>query len=194
MLVKVCSSKLRQVLVVNFRRFNRAMDQKKSIHSNKTILGNESGHAILEFAISLFFLGTLTMGIVDFGNVLNDYASLTEAAHQGARYGSGNIHLQSTTPISQLTGDQQGCPTSVITRTGPGTPEDDAHLELQERVSEVLGLNTTQLKQDSLCVTSRLENSGSYQNIVVDVQVAYTSMIFGPLPIKVQARAPYLHN
>lgn len=176
------------------------MDNKKSIHSKKTLptktalRRDESGHAILEFAISLFFLGTLTMGIIDFGNVLNDYAALTEAAHQGARYGSGSIYLQNTTPLSKLTADQQGCPTSVTTRTGPGSPEDDAHTELQERVSEVLDLNTTQLKQDSLCVTSRLENDGSYQNIVVDVQVAYTSMMFGPLPIKVQARAPYLHN
>jgi len=178
------------------RSNNLEIKQKKGAN----MLLNESGQAMLEFAVSLFFLGGLTMGIIDFGNILNDYSALTEAAHQGARFGSGNLHLKdigdSTTndPVSRLTNDQAGCSTSITTKTGQGPATDGAHRDLQNRVSQVLNLSKTQLNKDSLCVTSQLENTAGDENIIVSVQVAYKSMLFGELPITVQAKAPFLHN
>ena len=153
-------------------------------------LCGESGHAMLEMVIGLIFLFNLTAGIIDFGSILSDYSSVVEAAHQGALLASTNNHLQSNT-------DQKfgNCPSSLTARSAPlPLKEQNEHQKIDERVQQILNIQDSMLDQNSLCITSTLENSSNTtdKNVVVTVQVAYDTLLYGSIPIKAQARAPFL--
>jgi len=159
----------------------------------KSSLKSESGHAMLEMAIGIIFLFNLTAGIIDFGNVLNDYSSVVEAAHQGALLASTNNHLQNNT--NQKFGN---CQVSRLSRSSSKLPdkEKSEHTKIDERVQQILNIEDSALDQNSLCITSSLENSSNTsstdKNVVVTVQVAYDTLLYGSIPIKAQARAPFL--
>ena len=51
----------------------------------RTRLGNESGQAIVEFALVLPLLMGLLLGIVQFGIIFNNYETITDAARVGGR-------------------------------------------------------------------------------------------------------------
>lgn len=157
-------------------------------------INNEKGHAILEFSLSLFFLFALTAGIVDFGNILNQYTVVTEAAHQGARFASGNSFLSNNAQVVNV-GGAQSC-TSAVPSAVQGK-ELEAHTKIQERVDQILGLSDRNLLQDSLCIATTLEDStsgGTDKNVVVNIDVAYQSILYGRFPIKATAKAPFLQN
>jgi Flp pilus assembly protein TadG len=59
-------------------------------------LGGDRGAALVEFALVLPLLVSLTLGIFGAGIVLNQRLSVTQAGREGARYGS-------TVPIDQCT-------------------------------------------------------------------------------------------
>lgn len=162
------------------------------------LLKDEKGHAVLEFSLSLFFLFTLTAGIVDFGNILNQYTVVAEAAHQGARFASGNSFLKTNGDLDNLSDSQTACPTSSTTRIiNPPPKEEEEHKKIQERVDQVLALSDRNLEQDSLCITSALEDSstgGTDKNVVVRVEVAYQTILYGRFPINATAKAPFLQN
>lgn len=48
------------------------------------------GQSFVELALVLFFLLLLLSGMVEFGNLLNQYVNLVDGAREGARYGSNN--------------------------------------------------------------------------------------------------------
>ena len=166
------------------------------------LLKEETGHALLEFSLSLFFLFTLTAGIVDFGNILNQYSVVTEAAHQGARFASGNSLLERNGYLDKLSASQTAAacttPISPTTRlSSPSAKELQGHQKIQDRVDQILSLTDTNLANDSLCITSALEDStsgGTDKNVVITVEVAYQSILYGRFPIRAQARAPFLQN
>jgi hypothetical protein len=162
------------------------------------LLNNDKGHAVLEFSLSLFFLFTLTAGIVDFGNILNQYTVVAEAAHQGARFASGISFLKTNGELDSLTDSQLACPvTSTARMVNPPPKEAEEHTKIQQRVDQVLALTDRNLEQDSLCITSALEDSstgGTDKNVVVKVEVAYQTILYGRFPINATARAPFLQN
>ena len=164
--------------------------------------GNESGHAMIEMAISLVFLLNLTAGIIDFGSILNNYSSVVQAAHQGALLAATNNHLQTNT-------DQQfGNCKSIKSRNSKNKKisekEQKQHLKVDEHIQQILNIKDSSLDNQSLCVTSRLEDSSSSdplsslepstsdKNVVVTIEVAYKTLLYGYIPIKAQARAPFL--
>lgn len=51
---------------------------------------SQNGQALVEFAMSLFFLLLLISGIVDLGRAIFTYMDLREAAQEGAAYGTVN--------------------------------------------------------------------------------------------------------
>lgn len=56
--------------------------------SKRRYWGDERGQSVLEAALVLPFLLLLVAGIVDFGGAFNQYIMVTNAAREGARYGS----------------------------------------------------------------------------------------------------------
>ena len=155
-------------------------------------LRSESGHAMLEMAISLIFLFNLTAGIIDFGCVLNNYPTIVEAAHQGALLASTNNHLQTNT--------NQKFSNCINKRTNSGSKtsyqEEKEHQKIDERVQQILNVPESMLVKDSLCVTSSVEDSSTKnsndKNVVVTVEIAYNTLFYGSIPIRAQARAPFL--
>lgn len=55
--------------------------------------GSESGVAAIELAIALPVLLLILMGIINFGTAFYNYVSITNAAREGARWGSINLNL-----------------------------------------------------------------------------------------------------
>ena len=160
----------------------------------KSSLKSESGHAMLEMAIGIIFLFNLTAGIIDFGNVLNDYSSVVEAAHQGALLASTNNHLQTNT--DETFGYCNKSKKLAFKSTPTPKKEMEQHQKIDERVQQILNIEDSALDQHSLCITSSLENSSNTsstdKNVVVTVEVAYDTLLYGSIPIKAQARAPFL--
>ena len=155
-------------------------------------LQSEKGHAMIEMAIGLVFLFNITAGVIDFGSILNDYSAVVEAAHQGALLAATNNHLETNT-------DQQfgNCRVnqSLNRVTPPSLTEQQAHENIDQRVQRILNIDDSSLENESLCVTSSLENSSAGaqdKNVVVTVEVAYKTLLYGSIPIKAQARAPFL--
>ena len=155
----------------------------------------ESGHAILEMAIAIIFLFNLTAGVIDFGCVLTNYSSVVEAAHQGALLASTNNHFQTNSDSTF-----GNCPSSPTARSVPlPKKEQQEHQKIDERVQQILNIEDSALDQNSLCITSALEDSSGNlttnstdKNVVVTVEVAYDTLLYGSIPIRAQARAPFL--
>lgn len=51
---------------------------------------HNKGQAFMEMAILIIFLLIMVLGMVEFGNLLNQYISLVDGAREGARFGSNN--------------------------------------------------------------------------------------------------------
>ena len=153
---------------------------------------NESGHAMIEMAISLVLFFNLTAGIIDFGSILNDYSSVVEAAHQGALLASTNNHFQNET--DRNFGNCQNSSQTQRSGNPISIKELEEHKKVDQRVQQILNIDDSSLDQQSLCITSSLENASSStdKNVVVTVEVAYDTLLYGSIPIKAQARAPFL--
>jgi Flp pilus assembly protein TadG len=85
------------------------------------MLRNEDGASAVEFAIVMLLFVTLLFGIVEFGLIMNDYLTLSQAAREGARSAS------------------LGSPTSTVTtriqNTAPTLPPSSITITLQTRTT-----------------------------------------------------------
>jgi len=54
----------------------------------RTIIRNQRGAALVEFAIVVLLLFTLLFGIIEFGLIIKDYLTVSQAAREGARCAS----------------------------------------------------------------------------------------------------------
>jgi Flp pilus assembly protein TadG len=66
----------------------------------RALVRNESGTALVEFALILPILMALTIGILDFGRALNYYNQLSQLAGQGARAAAVNCNPDGSCPVS----------------------------------------------------------------------------------------------
>lgn len=109
---------------------------------------NESGAAMVEFAIVLPLLLLLVFGIIEFGFLLYNKAMLTNASREGAREG---ILFNSDRPSATLQSDVLAkvatyCQTRMIPKTGvPATAVSGACLAsaVNERAGKPLVVNVT---------------------------------------------------
>lgn len=81
--------------------------------SKRSSQNSESGVAAVEMAIILPVLFLILFGIINFGTVFYNYIVITNAAREGARWGS--IHLAQ----SEVTNPPSICSTSSLTSTAP---------------------------------------------------------------------------
>ena len=58
---------------------------KEEVSAVRTIIRNKRGAALVEFAIVALLLFTLLFGIIEFGLIIKDYLTLSQAAREGAR-------------------------------------------------------------------------------------------------------------
>jgi Flp pilus assembly protein TadG len=58
---------------------------KEEVSAVRTIIRNQRGAALVEFAIVALLLFTLLFGIIEFGLIIKDYLTLSQAAREGAR-------------------------------------------------------------------------------------------------------------
>jgi Flp pilus assembly protein TadG len=66
-------------------------------------LRDETGAALVEFAITLTMLLVLVFGIIDFGRALFTMNNLTQAAREGARYGAISAGMSEEAAIKDTT-------------------------------------------------------------------------------------------
>lgn len=90
---------------------------------------DESGVALLEFAIFISLLLVLVFGIIDFGRALFTANNLTAAAREGARYASSltnpcgatsAIRQRAASNMSPFGGDSVNANTQVVVNYLPG--------------------------------------------------------------------------
>jgi hypothetical protein len=155
------------------------------------------GAAAVEFAISLPFLAVMIIGVLDIGRALTQYLLLTEAVHQGVRYG-GQLELLdpgNTNPEHIYSGLSAGQNCAAVA-PGGGYELIRGHRAVQNRVIQILNLNRIALKANGLCVYTRVRDAGSIfnRNIRVQIGAQYSSFfpLFDGLQINVQATGPYL--
>ena len=58
---------------------------KEEVSAVRTIIRNQRGAALVEFAIVALLLFTLLFGIIELGLIIKDYLTLSHAAREGAR-------------------------------------------------------------------------------------------------------------
>ena len=164
-------------------------------------VSSQCGSAVTEFTIVLPFLALMVTATIDIGNILNEYLRLTEAVHQGARMASEASEFKTQMQFAGLTAGQQGCG-SETTAMIPTPPSDvDKHRLVQQRVENIVTLQSTSLNSTSLCIRSELELGSTplgspQQNVRVRLTARYDSFfpLFNNLPISVEATAPFLQG
>ena len=136
----------------------------------------ERGTAFIEFAISLPFLVTLIIGVIDIGRGMREYFVMKAAVIEGADRAMSLANLQ---------GSGSSC---------PGTAN-ASHKQVHQRVSGLLQLQSHGLRDT--CVSSEvITASGTTKDNTVSVQASASFVALFPLfdgvPIAAEARMPYL--
>lgn len=140
--------------------------------------GDSRGVAFIEFALVLPLVVFLFLSIIDTGQMINQYLSLTHISYEGARYGST---LAGLPPVPGATNDTSQAKRDMI----------------QERVITLLELSSMNHSEAAVQVlyVGADAVAGTTQNTVeVAVTVPYHAVfqIYDGLQITARATAPYL--
>lgn len=73
-------------------RANRGLGGESYTFVSRRARGRESGASVVEFALVVPFLLMLVFGVIEFGTVMAQKATVASAAREGARYGSVNLY------------------------------------------------------------------------------------------------------
>jgi hypothetical protein len=149
----------------------------------RNVQAPDSGQALLELAIVLPVLIFIFFSIIDIGQMINQYLTLTEVAYEGARLGAS---LPGLPPV-------------------PGANDDSLKscLEIKDRVYSILELTGYEEARDYCEVTIAYEPPAAAQaqapgstgqSVHVSVRVPFHPFLnlYSGLHISVTATAPYL--
>jgi Flp pilus assembly protein TadG len=103
----------------------------------------ERGQSLVETAIVFPILLLLLAAVVDFGRAFDAYIVLTNAAREGARWGSVNPELTEAEVEQIVVDDVLGSGTNITDWTGFGDGEDDVDVDGQEPDSEEVTVTVT---------------------------------------------------
>jgi len=109
--------------------------------TSKETKRRERGQSLVETAIVLPILLLLVAAVVDFGRAFDAYIVLTNAAREGARFGSVNPELSETGVKDLVVADVLGSGTNITQMTGFTT--DNVTVEGQAPGSEVVKVTVT---------------------------------------------------
>jgi hypothetical protein len=101
----------------------------------------ERGQSLVETAVVLPILLLLVAAIVDFGRAFDAYIVLTNAAREGARFGSTNPEMEDWEVKDLVIADVLGSGTNITHMTG--FDEDNVTVEGQAEGSEVVKVTVT---------------------------------------------------
>ena len=102
----------------------------------------ERGQSLVETAIVLPVLVLLLAAVIDFGRVIDAYIVLTNAAREGARFGSVKPSLSVAEVEQIVVDDVLGSGTNITQMTGFNA-EQNVTVEGQEEGSEVVKVTVT---------------------------------------------------
>ena len=85
------------------------------IKTTRSFRTNNKGQSFIELALLMSTLLLLVVGLIEFGNMLNQYINLVDGAREGARFGSNTDPFLITTGSLQGTYDYSGPQTSFFT-------------------------------------------------------------------------------
>ena len=98
------------------------MNRKRRFRVQARVVAGEEGAALVEFAVSVLMLVTMALGIIGFGMEIFSYNCISNAAHEGTRYGMvhgaacSSCNLSSSQIASYVTGiATQGINTNALT-------------------------------------------------------------------------------
>lgn len=132
---------------------------------------DERGSAFLEFAISLPFLITVIIGVIDIGRGMREYFLLKAAVIEGA---------ERAMSLSNLTGSL-GCSSGTYDRS---------HEQVHQRVEELLTLQSRALTTP--CVSSAVSSSDKTVMVRASAKFQAIFPLFDGVSIAAEARMPYL--
>jgi hypothetical protein len=146
----------------------------------------ESGVATTEFALCCPLLVLVITGALDYAAILSQYGHLEEAVHEGIRYAASLTTLEG--------GRYQG----LSVGTGPEclpSGSSVVHEMVQNRVADLIRINSSGLNLGSLCMRSEVTTSAvdsSERLLTIEAKIAYNGFFPGiqNLPLKVTAMGP----
>ena len=152
---------------------------------NRSLLG-ERGGSMVEFLISIPFLLTLIIGLIDIGRGMREYFLLKNAVSSGAERAMSLADLPSGSEFFSLTAP--GCTSG---------PHDSNHELVHQRVESLIGLQNLALT--SPCISSQLSTtSGTSSDNTVKVRATARFQaifpMFNRILISAEARMPYLRS
>ena len=92
---------------------------------------SEEGSAMVESALTIGILLLLLLGIFDLGRMMYIYADISEAAREGARYGSAHL------------GDTAGTRNAVISHSMLGLTAANVTVQFNETIPAVVNVTVT---------------------------------------------------
>ena len=112
---------------ITAKRDNRSIGRRR----------RERGQSLVETAIVFPILLLLLAAVVDFGRAFDAYIVLTNAAREGARWGSVNPELPLDDVRQIVMDDVLGSGTNITDWTGFGDDPGDIIVEVQDKGQEV---------------------------------------------------------
>ncbi|MCC6220555.1 MAG: pilus assembly protein [Deltaproteobacteria bacterium] len=160
---------------------------------------SEKGSAVLEFSISLFFITVLMVGVIDVGNMINDYLALTQIAREGTRVAASKLGLAST-EVGAICVFDSSTAIKCCTSSGCSNACGQEHFEVQQRVFNLIQSQKLSLQADSIVIASYYcQNpvAANPQGDKTKVQISARYEAFFPLfngnGINVSEVGPYLY-